>query len=116
MMRKPVFVDHTGRRRRVAIAVGSALGVLLVVGLVMLTAGLLSGTPVPLPGWPDTAQRGREEAVPTPRPSPSKVNKPGVTKPTQTATTTPRASATATRPGNGNGHGHGRPSKSPGKP
>lgn len=115
-MRRPVFVDHTGRRRRAAIVLGSGLGVLLVVGLIMLTAGLLSGAPVRLPGWPDTAQGDLEGTVPTPaavtQPTSSKAPaaKPTVSVPA------PQPSVTATGPGNGNGNSHGRPSKTPGKP
>uniref|UniRef100_UPI001B8B49E1 hypothetical protein n=1 Tax=Allorhizocola rhizosphaerae TaxID=1872709 RepID=UPI001B8B49E1 len=67
-MRKPVFVDLTGRRRRAAIVLGGGLGVFLVLGLITLFAGLLTSSPVPLPGWPESVQRGAEVA-PAPAPS-----------------------------------------------
>lgn len=121
-MMKPVFVDLTGRRRRAAIIVGSGLGVFLVLGLIALLAGLFSGSPVPLPGWPDAVQRGADvvPTVATPAPHPTAERTRSSTT-TPGKTTTPQASPTA-QPGNGNGigpsngNGHGRPSRSPGKP
>ncbi|GIH07641.1 hypothetical protein Rhe02_57080 [Rhizocola hellebori] len=111
-MKRPVFVDHTGRRRRVAIVLGSGLGVVLVIGLIVLTAGLVTGAPLPLPGWPDAAHVD-DGVAPTPVPAPA----PGRTSvPKKTTTPTTATSAAATGPGNGNGNGHGRPSKTPGKP
>jgi hypothetical protein len=112
-MKRPVFVDHTGRRRRAAIVLGSGLGVVLIVGLIMLTAGLVTGSPMPLPGWPDAAQVEEGVGPPTPVPAPSQAQNPGPKKSTAPAVAT---SVTPTGPGNGNGNGHGRPSKTPGKP
>jgi hypothetical protein len=109
----PVFVDHTGRRRRVAIVLGSGLGVVLIAGLIMLTAGLVSGSPVPLPGWPDAAPVEGPPAPPAPEPTPSQ-------RPAARRTTVPAPGTTViptpANTGNGNGNGHGRPSKTPGKP
>jgi hypothetical protein len=112
-MKRPVFVDHTGRRRRAAIVLGSGLGVVLIMGLIMLTAGLVTGSPMPLPGWPDAAQVDDGVAPATPAPRPSQAQTPGAKKTTSPAATT---SVTPAGPGNGNGNGHGRPSKTPGKP
>jgi len=97
------------------VVLGSGLGVLLVVGLIMLAAGLFTGSPLPLPGWPDTVHG--EAGNPPPAPvAPTASNPTHTAKPTGTTTTTPAAPATsATTHGNGNGASH-RPSKSPGKP
>lgn len=116
-MRRPVFVDHTGRRRRAAIVLGSGLGLLLVLGLVMLSVGLVSGAPVPIPGWPDAAQVEQEVASPTVAPTRG-ADSPVVRRSTAAA---PQPTTAPTDPpgngnGNGNGNGHGRPTRSPGKP
>ncbi|MBF9135414.1 hypothetical protein I0C86_41930 [Plantactinospora sp. S1510] len=50
---KPVFVDRTGRRRRLAVLAGLGVGAGLLVSLGMLVLGLLAGGPVTVPGWPD---------------------------------------------------------------
>jgi hypothetical protein len=50
---KPVFVDRSGRRHRVVVASGAAAGVLVLLALAMLVAGLFGASPVPLPGLPD---------------------------------------------------------------
>jgi hypothetical protein len=52
----PVFVDRSGRRRRLFTALGAGLGVLLMAGCALLIAGVLGASPVPLPGLP---QHGR---------------------------------------------------------
>jgi hypothetical protein len=97
---------------------GSGLGVLLVVGLITLIMGLLTGSPLPLPGWPDAVhgEAGNPAATapavapqdPTPIPTPNYTPGPGTTP------TSP--GAVPTTHGNGNGNSH-RPTKSPpGKP
>jgi hypothetical protein len=52
----PVFVDRSGRRRRLFTSLGAGLGVVLVVGCVLLVAGLMGSSPVPLPGLPQGGQ------------------------------------------------------------
>jgi len=49
---RPVFVDRTGRRRRVVLLVGSGLATLLVSGLVVLAIGLSGGSGWKVPGFP----------------------------------------------------------------
>jgi hypothetical protein len=115
-MKMPVFVDHTGRRRRVAIVLGSGLGVVLIIGLVMLTAGLVSGSPVPLPGWPDAAHVEEGGNQPTPAPVPTWSQEPAAKRSTDPTVPTPATTSDAPGNGNGNGNGHGRPTKTPGKP
>ncbi|MDG6100840.1 hypothetical protein Daura_02115 [Dactylosporangium aurantiacum] len=52
----PVFVDRSGRRRRLFTGLGAGMGVLLVLGASLLIAGLLGSSPVPLPGLPQSGQ------------------------------------------------------------
>jgi hypothetical protein len=54
----PVFVDRSGRRRRLFTSLGAGLGVLLAAGSLLLVAGLLGTSPVPLPGLPQSGQGG----------------------------------------------------------
>src|SRR5262245_48244156 len=42
----PVFVDHSGRRRKVTVLVGASVAVVIVVALVMLAAGLSGVAPL----------------------------------------------------------------------
>ena len=66
----PVFVDRSGRRRRLFTVIGAAAGVLLVLALSLLIAGILGASPVPLPGLPANGQLGpqvgRGQGSPTP--------------------------------------------------
>ncbi|MFC6019780.1 hypothetical protein ACFP2T_26675 [Plantactinospora solaniradicis] len=60
---RPVFVDRTGRRRRLTVLAGFAVGAGLLVSLGLLTLGLLAGGPVTVPGWPDIrGEQAPEEA------------------------------------------------------
>ena len=53
--REPVFVDRTGRRRRLIAVAGSVGGLVLTVALVALVVGFTGAGPVSIPGWPDSA-------------------------------------------------------------
>ncbi len=55
----PVFVDRSGRRRRLFTILGAGLGVLLAAGSLLLVAGLMGSSPVPLPGLPQSGQGGQ---------------------------------------------------------
>jgi hypothetical protein len=55
-----VFVDTTGRRRRLGVGLGVALAGALVTGLSLLVAGLLGASPVALPGFPAGGQGGAQ--------------------------------------------------------
>jgi hypothetical protein len=50
---RPVFVDRSGRRRRLVVLSGVGLAAVLVAGLVVLFAGLTSGSAWHVPGFPD---------------------------------------------------------------
>jgi hypothetical protein len=115
----PVFVDHTGRRRRLIRGAGLAVGVVLVAYLGVLVVGLVSGSGAPLTPWPaakPSAPAGHRGSAARPdrsRPTvtgPAAVVAPGTPSgrpdsDAQRATTAPAtASPTATRPGKGRGH------------
>ncbi|WP_091558563.1 hypothetical protein [Micromonospora pattaloongensis] len=130
---QPVFVDRTGRRRRLAVFGGTGIAAGLVAWLGLLLSGLVTGGPLPLPGWPEAGprpQQNRAEAKREVRPSPTAVRAPApATVPSAVTTPTVRPSAPVARPsakaaGN-RGLGDERrrtptqrakPSKSPGKP
>ncbi|MDL4816807.1 hypothetical protein [Actinomadura opuntiae] len=126
----PVFVDATGRRRRLARRIGLAAGAVLVVFLGALGVGAATGAAVPMTPWdgpsahprvgghPSTAARaakggsagGRQGAKPGQRPeaAPSGAGAPSATS-RRGATTAPApsapsakptATASASRPGN----------------
>jgi hypothetical protein len=59
----PVFVDLTGRRRRLVTAVGMLAALLLMAAIALLIAGVLGASPVPLPGLPQGGQGAQQEAV-----------------------------------------------------
>ncbi|MCP2328423.1 hypothetical protein HDA40_006930 [Hamadaea flava] len=113
---RPVFVDRSGRRRRLITVLGAALGVSLLLGLIGLGASLIGGGPAQLPGWP--GHGGGAE------PKPSAVAEPSVSPSRSTAATTrttdpsvsaspsatARTSATSVPPGQTNTH---RPSAKP---
>jgi hypothetical protein len=123
-----VFVDRSGRRRKVVVATGVALAGLALTALAALGAGLVAGGPPgAVPGWP-AAERvdasgavvGRSPApgASTPRGGPRRTPDRGPVAPTSAGT--PASTPTATgsvRPGRGQGRSN-RPthSKSPGKP
>jgi hypothetical protein len=59
-----VFVDRSGRRRRLVVASGAAFGVLVLLALTMLVAGLFGASPVPLPGLPDLVGPAPTQSAP----------------------------------------------------
>ncbi|WP_422734453.1 hypothetical protein ACN26Y_06130 [Micromonospora sp. WMMD558] len=133
----PVFVDRTGRRRRLTVIAGTAMGLGLLTSLALILAGLFVDSSVTVPGWSDDRAPveaeldGRDElggassAAPRPEPATSTtVPRPTATR--STAPATPATSATpaarptpADQPGQGQGNGPrptAKPSRSPGKP
>lgn len=128
----PVFVDRTGRRRRLAVLIGVGAGTALVASLALIVAGFLGGSSTSIPGWPTGPKRPdrgvvADQVVASP-------TGPGVRPPVATTTGTsgngtgrtaaplPAGAAPApTTPAARPGQGHrstpgGRVSKSPGKP
>jgi hypothetical protein len=63
---RPVFVDPTGRRRRLFTVVGILLGVAITAAFALLIAGVLGAPPVPLPGLPVSDQGVQERAPAVP--------------------------------------------------
>lgn len=132
----PVFVDGTGRRRRLTVIAGTAMGLGLLTSLALIAAGLFLDTSVPLPGWSDDSRGTRPveagvDGIKPPRvagsPSPSPSTRtsaplPRVTPTTgdrsRTTTATPTATPSATdQPGRGDERRNtAKPSRSPGKP
>jgi hypothetical protein len=50
---RPVFLDRTGRRRRIVLLTGVGLATMLASGLVVLVIGLSGGSGWHVPGFPD---------------------------------------------------------------
>lgn len=118
----PVFVDHTGRRRRLARNVGIAVGCALVAYLAVVAFGLVSGSGAPLTPWPD-AGPSRVGALPPQRGSaghgtarPRTTQRTAVPTPSSRETSAPRSrTSSRTAPGTaaptparaGRGHAYG---------
>ncbi len=117
---EPVFVDGSGRRRRLARILGAGLAAGLMASLAMLLAGLFGSSPLHLPMLPDL---GRPEVqTRTPQPGPASPAVPGsgpIRSPASTATGTQPSVPSSSLPSHGNaptappGLGRPRPSKSP---
>jgi hypothetical protein len=124
----PVFVDRSGRRRRLFTGLGAGFGVVLVVGCVLLVAGLMGSSPVPLPGLPQSGQGalhgkdggvGVQPAAPTPPGTPaSHVGQPArsstatSTAGARSATTQPAPTSSTVAPGNRHATHTGNPKPS----
>ncbi|MGQ5263228.1 hypothetical protein ACTWLT_21075 [Micromonospora sp. ZYX-F-536] len=131
----PVFVDGTGRRRRLTVIAGTAMGLGLLASLGLIAAGLFLDTSVSLPGWSDDPRAPRpveagvdgitQPRVPDPpslspvtrtsaplsSPTPTGVRRPG---PPTTSTGAPSATD---QPGRADEHRNtSKPSRPPGKP
>lgn len=65
----PIFVDSTGRRRRVVTMIGAALGVALIASLGLLFAGLVGAAPVHVPGFPNSGVNVEQAVHPSTAPS-----------------------------------------------
>lgn len=110
----PVFVDRTGRRRRLIAIAGSTGGLVLTLMLLALVAGFTGVGPASVPGWPDAAaavdgsqpkpSRTAPSARPSPRPAePAPVGRTPRSRPASgaavpAATPTPSASSVTATP------------------
>ncbi|BCL15154.1 hypothetical protein [Micromonospora sagamiensis] len=130
----PVFVDRTGRRRRLSILAGTGLGLGLLASLGLIAAGLFTSSSVPLPGWSDNQHRkpieagvdgaGDLGASPTVSSRPSPVTSTAPVRPTPTGATPTTAPSDRTgpqvtgseRPGQGDERRTAKPGRSPGRP
>lgn len=130
----PVFVDRTGRRRRLTVIAGTAMGLGLLASIVLILAGLFFEAPVPVPNWPDSRPARPIEAgldgrdgfgsSPSANPSPATSTTEPASAPTRAVT--PEASHTAPQtarstwtdhPGQGDERrATPKPNRSPGKP
>jgi len=85
----PIFVDSTGRRRKLFTMIAAAAGVLLTTAVVILVAGFVGAGSSHLPGLPDLQPVQQEVAkVPEPPPSSGLQTDPARTPPPQGGTTT----------------------------
>jgi len=91
----PVFLDRTGRRRRLFVAAGTIGGLLLLIAAVALVAGFTGTGPGSVPGWPggtDELRVGRPDAAVSVRPR--KTQPPATTTPAVPRTTAPAVPVT----------------------
>jgi hypothetical protein len=124
----PVFVDRTGRRRRLTVLTGVGAGTGLVASLGLIVAGFLGGSSTSIPGWPTGPKQPNggavaDEVVASPtatgvRPPAGGTTGNGTQGTAAPAGATPQSTATAPA---GQSAEHratpgGRISKSPGKP
>jgi hypothetical protein len=113
---KPIFVDGTGRRRKVFTVIAAAAGVLLTSAAAILIAGFFGAGPSSLPGLPDLPPAQQEVArVPEPpsSPVPSRLEGAPGNRPSQNGTNQSSSVSTSDTRGNGNGN---RPTRPPNHP
>jgi hypothetical protein len=91
MTMDPVFVDRTGRRRRLFVAAGSAGGLVLLVAALALVAGFTGAGPASVPGWP-----GGTDELRISRPDPAVSVRPRTTAPQPVTTRARRTTAPVT--------------------
>lgn len=125
----PVFVDRTGRRRRLTVIAGTAMGLGLLASLALILAGLFMDTSVAVPGWSDDRAPVEAEvnggdldgASPAPRPEPATSTE--APRPMAGPSTAPAPGNATARPTSTDQPGKGderrntaKPSRSPGRP
>jgi len=92
----PVFVDRSGRRRRLIVIAGTAGTLVLLAAIVALLAGFTGAGPVAVPGWPgaDAGRPAPNARVTTTRTTPP----PAPAPPVATASARPSARVAVTPP------------------
>ena len=112
--RDPVFVDRTGRRRRLFAIAGSAGGLVMILVAVALFAGFTDGGRASIPGWPAGAGHAKpgtsrpaasdgDTSAPRAGPEPTPEVTPVAAPATTPATARPTTPATSTAPTRGPG-------------
>ncbi len=84
---RPVFLDRSGRRRRLVLLVGGCIGAVLIASIALLGVGLSGASPLHIPGFPDAGQQaGGPSPVPdgTAPPTVGTESDPGSPLPTAT--------------------------------
>ncbi|HZE30230.1 MAG TPA: hypothetical protein VE198_02190 [Actinoallomurus sp.] len=89
----PVFVDGTGRRRRLVRLAGIVVGVLVAAYLAIVAFGFVGGTRMPLTPWP-AAKPSRGDALPAQQPSPRRAGDRPTATPLSAASTPPASTPT----------------------
>ncbi|MEO3807436.1 hypothetical protein ABGB17_00390 [Sphaerisporangium sp. B11E5] len=98
-----VFVDQSGRRARVLMVVGVLSGTLLMACMAVLIAGVFTGTPLTVTGWPGGDPKPPAPAATSSSPTADRPRKPSARPvtarhtPSATVTPTPTRKPTATR-------------------
>jgi hypothetical protein len=96
---RPVFVDRSGRRRRLVKLVGTCLGVVLATSLALLAAAVSGAAPMHVPGFPDAVQHaggGAADATAPPTTPPRALTGGGRTPPAPSGSRTSVATPVAT--------------------
>jgi hypothetical protein len=93
---EPVFVDATGRRRRLFVVLGVSGGLVLLLVALAVVAGFTGAGPGGLPGWPGS-DAGRVQGA-TAAPSANRPTGPSTRPSTSAAATSPGAAPTVTLP------------------
>jgi hypothetical protein len=116
---RPVFLDRSGRRRRLTVLLGTGLATALMAGLGALAVALSGSTAVDIPGFPDSdrhadAPDGRPPAT-TPGSPPGDGRPAGAGSDPTSVAATSTVTSSSERPGNGRNPTHTPPRGKPTK-
>ena len=111
---RQVFLDRSGRRRRLAVLMGTSFAVALVAGLGLLVVALSGAASGEVPGFPDRDRHAdapgvAPAATPSPTTRPAGPADPGSGAEPPPASSTTTATPSGTRPGNGRNPTHTPP-------
>ncbi|HZM75579.1 MAG TPA: hypothetical protein VFC19_07615 [Candidatus Limnocylindrales bacterium] len=99
---KPIFMDASGRRRRLFTMIAAAAGVLMTTAVVILVAGFVGPSAGHLPGLPDLQPAQQQEVAKLPQPEPGDPT----TAPPRAGNGSAPAIAPSTSDTRGNGNGN----------